>query len=97
MVAEQRRLKTKLDRVVLARDSRDVNIAKAELTSLQIKEHQTLVVRARLKRMSCKVTNIAQELRAEELRHVTDRDIASVTSPDGQRRTTNETICRGFQ
>ena len=39
---------------------------------------------------------MAQELRAEELRHATDRHIASVTSPDGQRRTTNETICKEY-
>ena len=38
-----------------------------------------------------------QELRAEELRHATDRHIASVTSPDGQRRTTNEAICGEFR
>ena len=55
----------KLDMVaVLAGDSGQVNIAKAELASLQVKEHQTLVVRARLKRMSCEATNMAQELRA---------------------------------
>ena len=35
---------------------------------------------------------MAQELRAEELRHAADRHITSVTSPDGQRRTTNEAI-----
>ena len=55
----------KLDMVaVLAGDSGQVNIAKAELASLQVKEHQTLVVRARLKRMSCEATNMAPELRA---------------------------------
>ena len=92
MVAEQRSIKDKLDRVVLAGDSGQVNVAKAELTSLQIKKYQALVVRARLKRMSCEATNMAQELRDEELRH-----IASVTSPDGQRQTTNEVICREFR
>ena len=40
---------------------------------------------------------MAQELRAEELRHATDRHIASVTSPDGQRRTTNKAICGEFR
>ena len=64
MVAEQRSIKDKLDRAVLAGDSGQVNITKAELVSLQVKEHQALVVRARLKRMSCEATNIAQELRA---------------------------------
>ena len=64
MVAEQRSIKDKLDRAVLAGDSGQVNIAKAELASLQVKEHQALVVRARLKRMSCEATNMAQELRA---------------------------------
>ena len=85
---EQSSIKDKLDRAVRARDNRKVNIAK---------EHQALVVRARLKRMSCEVTNMAQELRAEELRHAADRHIASVTSPDGQRRTTNEAICKEFR
>ena len=96
-VAEQSSIKDKLDRAVLAGDSGQVNIAKAELASLQIKEYQALVVRARLKRMSCEATNMAQELRAEELRHATDRHIASVTSPEGQRRTTNEAICGEFR
>ena len=81
----------------MAGDSGQVNIAKAELASLQVKEYQALVVRARLKRMSCEVTNMAQELRAEELRHAADRHIASVTLPDGQRRTTNEAICKEFR
>ena len=35
MVAEQRLMKAKLDRAVLAGDSVEVNIAKAKLTSLQ--------------------------------------------------------------
>ena len=96
-VAEQRVIKDKLDRAVLAGDSGLVNVAKAELASLQIKEYQALVVRARLKRMSCEATNMAQELRAEELRHATDRHIASVTSPEGLRRTTNEAICGEFR
>ena len=97
MVAGQKSIKDKLDRAVLAGDSGQVNIAKAELASLQVKEHQGLVVSRRLKRTSCKVTNMAQELRAEELRHAADRHIASVTSPDGQRRTTNEAICKEFR
>ena len=63
-VAEQSSIKDKLDRAVLARDSMQVNVAKAELASLQIKEYQALVVRARLKRMSCEATNMAQELRS---------------------------------
>ena len=57
-------LKAKLDRAVLVRDSGDVNIAKAELASVQIKEYQALVVRARLKRMFCEAMNMPQELRA---------------------------------
>ena len=80
----------------MAGDCEQVNVAKAELASLQVKEHQALVVRARLKRMSCEATNMAQELRAEELRHAADRHIASVTSPDGHRRTSNEGICKSF-
>ena len=96
-VAEQRSIKDKLDRAVLAGDSGQVNVAKAELASLQIKEYQALVVRARFKRIPCEVTNMAQELRAEEVRHATDRHIASVTSPEGQRRTTNEAICGEFR
>ena len=81
----------------MAGDSGQVNVAKAELASLQMKEYQALVVRARLKRISCEATNMAQELQTEELRHAADRQIASVTSPDGQRRTTNEAICREFR
>ena len=90
-VAEQSSIKDKLDRVVLAGDSGQVNIAKAELASLQIKVYQALVVTARLKRMSCEATNMAQELR-----HATDWYITSVTSPDGQ-RTTNEAIRGEFR
>ena len=78
-------------------DSGQVNIAKVELASLQVMEHQALVVRPRLKRMSCEAMNMAQELRAEELRHAADRHIACVTSPDGQRRITNEAICKEFR
>ena len=40
---------------------------------------------------------MVQELRAEELRHAADRYITNVTSPDGQRRTTNEAICKEFR
>ena len=39
----------------------------------------------------------SKKLRAEELGHAVDRHITSVTSPDGQRRTTNEAICKEFQ
>ena len=97
MVAEQRSIKDKLDRVVLDGNSGQVNTAKAEQASLQVKEHQALGVRARLKRMSCKSTNMAQELRAEELRHAADWHIASVTSPDRQRWIKKEAICKKFQ
>ena len=41
-------------------------LTKAEVASLQVKEYQALVVRARLKRMSYEATNMAQKLRAEE-------------------------------
>ena len=83
MVAEQRLLKAKLDRTVLAGKSGDASIATVEMASLQIKEHQALVVRARLKRMSCEATNMVQELRVEQLGHATNRHIASVSSSDG--------------
>ena len=82
-------METKLDRAVKAGDSGAISIAKAKLAFLQNKEYQVLVVKARLNRMSCEATNMTPELRAEEHRH-----IASVTSPDGQRRTTNKAICR---
>ena len=39
-VAEQRSTKDKLDKAVLAGDSKQVNVAKAKLASLQVKEHQ---------------------------------------------------------
>ena len=96
-VSEQRSIKDKLDRAVLAGDSGQVNIAKAKLASLQVKEHQAWVVRARLKRMSCKATNMVHELWAEELRHAADQHIASVTSPDRQHQTTNEAVCKEFR
>ena len=85
MVVEQRSIKDKLDRAVLVGDSGQVNVPKAELASLQVKEYQALVVRARLKRVSCEAMNMAQELRAEELRHAIDRHIANVTSPNYKR------------
>ena len=96
-LAEQRTLDARLDRAVKAGDSVETNIAKAELASSHNQRYQALVVRARLKRMSCEAANMAQELRAEELRAATRRHIASVTSPDGQRLTTNEDICKGFR
>ena len=43
MVVEQRLIRAKLDRAVLAGDSGLVNVAKAVLASLQVKEHQALV------------------------------------------------------
>ena len=64
MVAKQRSIYDKLDRAVLAGDSGQVNIAKAELASLQVNEYQALVVRARLKRMSCEATNMARGTQA---------------------------------
>ena len=97
IVAEQRLIKAKLDRAALAGDSGEFNVAKAELASFQVKEHQALVVRTRFKRMSYEATNMAEELRAEELRHANDRHITSVISLDGQRRTTNEAICKEFR
>ena len=97
MVAEQRVVESKLDWVVWAGDCREVRIAKAELASSQSKMYQALVVKARLKRMSCEATNMAQELQVEELRCAVDIHITSVTSSDGQRRTTNEAICKEFQ
>ena len=64
--------------------------------SLQVKEHQALVVRARLKRMSYEATNMAHELWAEELRHASDQHITSVTLLDSQRQTTIEAIVGSF-
>ena len=83
----------KLDRAVKAEDSGATKIA--ELAFFQIK-YQALVVKARLKRMSFKATNMAQELRAEELIHTIDRHIASVTSPDGQCQTTKKPFVGDF-
>ena len=40
--------------------------------------------------------NMAQELQTKEPTYIADRHITSVTSPDGQRRTTNEAICKTF-
>ena len=55
-----------------------------------------LVDRTRLKRMSSKETSMTHELRVEEFRHDSQRYIASVTSPDWQCQTTNESICWEF-
>ena len=93
----QKTLQSKIDRAVLAGDSIATNIAKAELAATNNNRYQALVVRARLKRMSGEATTMAQELRAEEMRFASDRHITSVTSPDGQRRTTNEGICSVFR
>ena len=83
-LAEQRLREAKLDGAIKTEDSGATSVGKMELFSLQIKKYQTLVVRGRLKRMSCKATNMAWELRVEELRHAVYRQIVSVTSPDGQ-------------
>ena len=47
--------------------------------------------------MFCQATNMAQELRAEELIHASQQHIAGVTSLDRQRQTTNESICCDFR
>ena len=70
-------LEDKLHRAVEVGDCGTNDVTKAELASFQIKKYQGLAVRASLKRMSGEATNIAQELRAEELRHAIDRHIAS--------------------
>ena len=85
------------DRAVKVGDSGAVSIAKANLGSYQIKKYQAPVVRVRFKRMSYEATNMGQEFRGEELKHAVDRHIVSITSPDGQCRTTNEAICREFR
>ena len=46
--------------------------SKSELASLLIKKDQALVVRARLKRMFSEATNMAAELRAEEIRSIAE-------------------------
>ena len=96
-LAEQRLLETRIDKAVLAGNSLETNRAKAELATTHNKRYQAQVVRARLKRMSCEAANMAQELRAEEMRAASKRYIASVTSPDGQRLTTNGDICKQFR
>ena len=78
-IAEQSLIEANLDKVVRVEDGGATNIAKAELTSLQIKKYKALVVKFKIKRMSCEATNIAQELRVKELRHAVDRHITSVT------------------
>ena len=95
-------IKAKLDKEIKAGDSWATKVAKAELTSFQIKKYQALVVRARIKRMFCEATNMAKELPVEELRHAVDIasvtytvHIANVTSPLCP--VTNEAICREFR
>ena len=77
-----------MDRAVKAEDTAEINIAKAELAFSHNKSYRTLVVRAWLE-MSCEAMNLACKLLAEELRHDSQRQISSVTSPYEQRLTIN--------
>ena len=90
-------LESSLDRAVEEGDSASVTIIKAQLASLTDKEHQALAIRARLKRMPQEATNMAAELRAEELRQAADRHIARVTLPDGRTVTTNQGVLEAFR
>lgn len=56
----------------------------------------SLVVRARLNRMSLVATNMAAELRAEEVRNASNRHIVCLTLPDKRNVTTNVDICEVF-
>lgn len=62
-----------------------------------IKKYQTLVVRARLKRVSTEVTKVTAKLRTKELRSASDRHLPNVTLPGGRQVTTNEGIYEGFR
>ena len=68
-----------------AGDSVEINTANAKLAFSYIKKYQALVLRGRLKRMSCKAVNMTHELETKELKHTTQRHITSVTSSDVQR------------
>ena len=96
-LAAQAAIEFSVEEAVRRGDPDSVNIAKAELASLLIKKDQALVVRARLNRMSPEATNMAAELRLEELRSASNRHIASVTSPDGRQVTTDKGICEEFR
>ena len=89
-------IEDKVDRAVKAGNSGNTTKAKEVMASFQIKKYKVLVIRAWLKRISSEATNMAQELRADELRHAVHRYIVSVKSLDGHYRITNETICDYF-
>lgn len=64
---------SRLEVAIQSGDSVQVAVARAELASSLIKKDQALVVSARLKKMSAEATNMATELRQEELRTASDR------------------------
>lgn len=86
----------KVNRTIKSRDSREVDLAVAQLCSLLIKKDEALVVRDKLKRISSEATNMAVELRTDEVINAANRQIACVTLPDKQSVTTNTGICEAF-
>ena len=81
-----RALEAKIDRAIKTGDSVETDIVKAELAFSHHKKYQVLVVRAKLKRMSCEANNMAQILQAKELRHLTQLHIVGWAMEDYNRR-----------
>lgn len=76
-----------MESVIIFGDSGDAVVAKIELASFVIKKEQTLVVRARLKRMYSEAMNMDTEPRQVELSGASDCHIPSVLLLDGRRVT----------
>lgn len=75
-------------------DSGDLDVARYELASSFFKKD--LVVRARLRRMFSKATNMTAELRGREIRNESDWHVASVTLPDKRTVTISAGIFEEF-
>lgn len=70
-------------------NTREVALPKRKLASLLIKKEKALVFSLVLKIMSPELTNIAAQLRTEEIRNVSNRHIACVKLPANMTVTTN--------
>lgn len=67
------------------------------MASLLIKKDQTLVVRARLKGIPSKATNMFAELRTEKARNASNRHTTKITLRDNRNVNTNAGICEAFR
>lgn len=88
---------SRVERAIKSENSWEIAVARTELASMLNKKCRALVVRARLKMTFSEATNMAAELRAEEVRSIADRYIAIVALPDRSIVTTNDGICEIFR